>query len=299
MFHHGIRGDRTRAEEHRRRAETLALLGGTSWSAVVLLNLRCYGVSLRTADLLELARTTAELERVSALSPALAAQQRLAQADLLLLRRRAREALPIYAEVLETEVARRLPTYRLAMTLYARALLESDQPEQAKAVCERVLREPDVAVDYPLAGNRPFVEQQLALAEAALGQPDRAAELLEAQLSRFTEGDNPLLLGELHRDRARVALTARDEAAFALHFGQMQACFRSTGNPWLVQQCDALLTRAVRAGLAPAIPARDLQAISASSTHMDGSTVIQPTGQADGAEDAENAEAFARRLKQA
>lgn len=275
MFHHGLRGDQTRAEQHRTRAETLALLGGVSWSAVVYINLRCYGVSLRTSNVVELARTTAELERLSGLSPTLAAQHRLAQADLLLLRGRASEAVPIYAEVLATDVGRQLPTYRYASSFYARALLESGEPEQAKALCERVLAARDEAVSLPLAGNRPFVEQQLALAEATLGNVSRGAALLEAQLSHFAATATPLLLGELHRDRARVALLARDEDAFDRHFREMQLHFGATGNPWLVQQCDALLTRAVRAGMLPAIPARELSAITDSSTDMDGSTAIE------------------------
>ena len=55
----------------------------------------------------------------------------------------------------------------------------------------------------------------------------------------------------------------------------MQLHFGATGNPWLVQQCDALLTRAVRAGMLPAIPARELSAITDSYTDMDGSTAIE------------------------
>ncbi|MEY4512998.1 MAG: hypothetical protein RLZZ450_5120 [Pseudomonadota bacterium] len=45
-------------------------------------------------------------------------------------------------------------------------------------------------------------------------------------------------------------------------------------NPWLLQQCDALLTRAVRSGMRPAVSPHELTAIESSSEEMDGTTVL-------------------------
>jgi hypothetical protein len=273
MFHHGFRGERALAEQHRTRAEALALLGGVSWSAVVLLNARAYVYSLLNDDAVELVRLTAEFERLASLSPALAAQHRLAQADLLRIRGRPGDALPIYAEVLESEVGRKLPTYAIASAWYARALVEAGQAAQAKTICETLLSSSDR--DASDNGHILLVTQQLALAEATLGDGTRAAARLDALIEQKQPTQNPLLLGSLHRDRAKVALLSGDTASFDRSFLAMQEWFGATQNPWLFQQADALLSRAVRAGMRPAVTVSELHAIEGSSTDMDGSTVLQ------------------------
>jgi len=273
-FHYGLRGDRVRSDEHQARAEARALLGGVSWSAVVLLNARAYAVCLLSDDLLELVRLRNEFERLAHLSPGLAAQHRATEADLLRLRGRPGEALPIYAEVLASEAGRRLATHGFICAWYARALLESGDAARAKTTCEAVLREL-ADDDFTFLSSRTIVEQQLALAEATLGNGQRAAHILDALVMRHAATQNPLLLGSLERDRAHVALLARDQDAFERSFAAMQAWFRATQTPGLIQQCDQLLARAVRAGVRPA-PA-DLPPQAASFDEADGSTVIEVT----------------------
>ena len=177
--------------------------------------------------------------------------------------------------MLATKVARRLPSVRIHFASYANALIDAGEPAKARAICERLLRETPEDDAFPLGTHRHLLSQQLALAEAALGEHARAAERLEALLTRFAASDNPLLLGALHHDRASVALNAADIAAFNHHFERTQGLFAATHNPWLIQQSDALLTCAVRHGLRPAAPPRALQAIQDSSTEMDGKTSIE------------------------
>jgi RecA/RadA recombinase len=273
-FHYGLRGDRVRADEHQARAEARALLGGVSWSAVVLLDARAYAVCLLSDDLLELVRLRNEFERLAHLSPGLAAQHRVTEADLLRLRGRPGEALPIYAEVLASEAGRSLPTYGFICAWYARALLESGEAARAKATCEAVLGAL-ADDDFTFLSYRTVLEQQLALAEATLGNGQRAANLLDALVMRHAATRNPLLLGSLERDRAHVALLARDEEAFERSFAAMQAWFRATQTPCLIQQCDLMLARAVRAGVRAA--QADLLSVEPSFAEVDGSTVIDVT----------------------
>ena len=67
---------------------------------------------------------------------------------------------------------------------------------------------------------------------------------------------------------ARSSATARSSRcspATPLHFEKsflaMQHWFHATQNPWLLQQCDVVLGRGVRAGLRPAVAGRDLHAL--------------------------------------
>lgn len=276
MFYHGFRGERLLAEQHRARAEALALLGGVSWSAVVLLNIRAYVCALLNDDVIELVRLVAEFERLATLSPALAAQHQLAQAELLRVRGRFDDAVPIFAKVLESEVGRRLPTHAIETAWYARALVEIGQAAQAKALCETLLSSSDI--DASSNGHLVLVSQQLALADATLGHGPQAAARLDALIAQKEATQNPLLLGSLQRDRAKVALLSGDAESFERSFSAMQKWFGVTQNPWLLQQADALLSRAVRAGLRTAIAAADLHVFDGSSTDMDGSTVLSREG---------------------
>jgi serine/threonine protein kinase len=79
----------------------------------------------------------------------------------------------------------------------------------------------------------------------------------------------PLLLGSLERERAHVALLARDHGAFERSFAAMQTWFRTTQTPCLIQQCDLMLARAER-------PTRaDLPTEVRAFEDLDGSTVIE------------------------
>ncbi|MET0342598.1 MAG: protein kinase [Polyangiales bacterium] len=274
MYHHGWRGERALAEEHRARAEALALLGAVSWSAVVLINVRAFAVALICDDMLEVVRLNAEFERMAHLSPALAAVHTISQADVLRMRGRPTEAIPLYEAALNTEAGQRQPVYRSNIAWYARALTDAGRALEAKQLCTRVLAQGDDP-ELPLATQSYLVEQQLAVAECRLGEHPAAARRLDAMLARFAANESPLLQGSLHRERAVVALAANDAAAFDLHFHEMQRQFAQTKNPWLIQQSAALLTRAVRAGLRPAIPARTLLAIEESSADLDGATALE------------------------
>ena len=137
-------------------------------------------------------------------------------------------------------------------------------------MCARVLADVSTTRLFPRRMTY-LLELQLARAEASLGAHTEAAARVDTLLVRFAACDNPSLLGSLHRDRARVALEAGDVAAFEQHFAAMRSCFASTRNQWLMQQVDALLTRAVRAGLKPAMPGR----ASSAGSELDGDTALE------------------------
>lgn len=120
--------------------------------------------------------------------------------------------------------------------------------EEAKRLCERKLQALTEPRDEQCYGHQ-LLSQQLALAEAALGNLPRARALLARQLELLTPSGSPLRLGLVERDLADVALLARDRAAFEHHFAAVDAHFRGTRSPALFQLRDALLNRAAVAGV--------------------------------------------------
>ncbi len=249
MTYHAFRGEAQKAAAHRERAEALAFRGGTSWSAVCVLNIRSVQACVMTGDVVGLVHVVAELERLSKLSASMGAIYELALAHLEQLRGHPERAVPTYERVFASEIARSLPSYPVERALHVQALSALGDYAGAKALCLAVLEEVQKTgrdSDHIYL----FTHQQLALAEAGLGNHARAAELLESCFERAGHYENPLSLGAVHRARAYVATLAGDRAGFEQHFAAMRSHFHATENPWLIQQCDALHAQAVRLGVA-------------------------------------------------
>jgi tetratricopeptide (TPR) repeat protein/tRNA A-37 threonylcarbamoyl transferase component Bud32 len=250
MIYHLFRGEQQLADLCRGRAEEITSRAGTSWSAAIVLAVRTLQASILTGDLVNLVRAIAELGRMIELAPNIAAYHELATAHLDLLREHPERALPIYERVLSSAAGRNLPSYAFDATLMARALSELGEHGRAKALCEQVIDgERQGRWDSEILSRAP--RQQLALTEAALGNIETARAILDGQVALAQPLDNPLALGSLARDHARVALLARDRPYFERQFESMSAYYRATENPWLVQQCEALHNQAVQAGLLP------------------------------------------------
>jgi len=273
MNHHVLRGELDEAEKLRALAETLAFRAGNSWSSLAMIIVRVMHGSVLTDNTIGMVRSVADLERLENLATSMQLFRGVAQACLLRLRGLGREALPLWQTLLEDDEAKQHYYYFAACAWWARALSEQGEQERAKQLCEQTLSSKHLA-DCSPHPHEPLLRQQLALAEAGLANFYEAIELLDAELASRKPRQNPLELGALHRDRAQVALLAGDRAAFSRHFDAMQTFFRATRNPWLIQQCDTLLTRAVRAGVRPSLAPRELAAIEASDIELDGSTVL-------------------------
>jgi tetratricopeptide (TPR) repeat protein len=248
MSYHAFRGEARQAAEHRARAEALAFRGGTSWSATSVLTIRSVQASVMTGDIVGLVHVVADLEKLSKLSESMSAIYDLARAHLEQLRGHPERALPIYEQVFAREIAQRLPSYPVERSLEAQALSTLGDFAGAKALCLKLIEEVASSgrdSDHIYLSTR----QQLALAEAGLGNGERAVQLLESCFERARRYDNPLSLGIIHRGLAQVAARAGDSADFERHCAAMVSAFQATENPWLLQQCDALRAEAVRLGL--------------------------------------------------
>jgi hypothetical protein len=250
MTYHGYRGEKELADAHRQQGEILALRGGTSWTAFVVMSVRSAYFCMLSRDTMGVLRASVELDRLAEIAPNVIVYRDLCRAYVDLVRGQPARAAETYERVFADPDAWLLPTWYMDRTFYAAALLALEQADRAKAVCLEALQEGRVQEATPYMMRIP--NQQLALIETALGNHARARELLEQLLPVVLASESPLAIGALHRDQARVALLAHDSAAFDKHFEAMLGAFRKSKNPALIQQCRRLLAEAERAGLAAA-----------------------------------------------
>jgi tetratricopeptide (TPR) repeat protein len=251
MAFYGMRGQMELCDQHRRRGEVLALRGGISWSSVTLMTVRTAYMAMNTGDPVTLVRITSELERLSQIAPKTLLYRDAVRAYLELLRGRPERAVAAYEKLFTSPDAVHTMAHWIDRTMYAKALSALNRHAEAKQVCEDLLaRLSPTEILYV----RKAPIQQLALAEAGLGELESAARKLDALIKELGPYQNPLWSGAAHRDRAKVALFANDLVAFEHHAHAMTEYFHATKNPSLIQQCDLLHTAAqaqARTGTSP------------------------------------------------
>lgn len=296
MGYFAYRGQQDVADRYRTVAELAALRNGMSWASVTTLIVRSSYAYALTRNTTGLAESIAELDRLSESIPNLTLFRDGARAYQALLDGRPDEAAACYEALLRDPRHAWTPTVFLDRTFYAQALRVAGRAREAKQVCLSILSENRAR----LLGDqrRHLPTQELALAEAELGEFEPARTRLDASLSEFASSSpaspSPLLKGSLHRDRALVALLEGDRDAFANHLAAMGECFDSTRNPWLVRQREQLEIQGRQRGMNCSLPVgatartkgsawqgetTDLQAkTDLSETASDSATAFERTG---------------------
>jgi tetratricopeptide (TPR) repeat protein len=239
MCHAGFRGEQEAADTERNTAEVLALLGGTSWSAMSAMAIRQLLMYQWTRDSVGLLRVVEELQNLIAIAPALETHRELGHAYLELLRGRPERALEIYERVLDAPRTHPVVNWQPEAAHRAQALNALGRHAEAHAICLGVVAHTKQA-DLRMRFLYQPAQQELAICEALLGRVADAEARLDRLLEEVRPLDNPLLSGSLHRDRCRVALLAGDAAGSALHLARAGEYFRATKNPCLIQQCEVL-----------------------------------------------------------
>lgn len=266
MGWYGFRGDQERAEHHRVQAELLALRGGNSWSAEVIIARRCAFTACLMRDAMALVQLDAWLDRLLTTAPNIARQKVLCQAWLAYLRGRPEEALGLCEGQMVGSLALASHGWRYDHARYATLLNATGQYARAKAACELVLG--DAQGGALLQDMRLFALPQLARAEVGLGNMVLGTMLMDRYVECGEQLDSPLILGQAHRERAELALMGRDAAAFEVHYAAMCKCFRATRTPALVQQCDELAAQAVQHGLRAAVAPRSHGSVIGTTTEL-------------------------------
>jgi tetratricopeptide (TPR) repeat protein len=239
-------------DQYRRRAELQAIQRGSSWQFEMWVPGASITAYMRTYDAMSMKHNVQQLQRFAKRVASFGLLAERAQGAYLLLRKKYDEALP-WLERCLSERTLGVIGWTRAHGALARALNGLDQYARAKEVCERALREltPE---DLAFPAMNLFVQIELAIAQAGLGQFESAAAAIDQLLDRYRASGGPLTLGALHEARARVALMAGDEQACRGHQQQMEARYRVTGVSSLIARCETF-AKEVRRGLMPSMPA--------------------------------------------
>jgi tetratricopeptide (TPR) repeat protein len=236
--------------------------GGTTWQSEMYWPASLLEADMLTADTMATRRTWEQLARQAKEVLSLRPYADAAQAAYLTLRGELDRAIELYEKLLPALPVHQAMSWLPTRAYFAQALNLAGQHARAKRVLVDALAQTDPK-DAIVAMHFSEVRRQLALAEAGLGDRERAEAILDALFEMYGPLDNPLLLGLFHKARAEIALGARDPANFAVHLARMHHCFRATENPALIAQWEQLGERAVLAGFRPSVDpkSRDPQSI--------------------------------------
>jgi hypothetical protein len=246
--YHAGRGERAHYERCSEELDVVAAQTGSTWRQDVLMPRNDWWYDALCEDVLGLKRAARKLEQLAEDHPTLASTREAAQACYLVERGRAADALARHGPALEAE-SREPSLYAMRfVATYARIARAAGEPERARATCEAALARVSEA-DREFTGLVLFVEVELALARAELGEEKRAAADLDRLLETQAKHDNALIHGLLHRARAQIALRLHDGAEYTRHLDAMEHWFARTENPTLIAQHQRLADDGRQAGL--------------------------------------------------
>jgi serine/threonine protein kinase/tetratricopeptide (TPR) repeat protein len=250
MTFHGYRGEKDLADYHRRQGELFALQGGLSWTAFAVLSIRTAYIAMVSQDTLGVLQAAVDLERVAEIAPNALLYRDLCRAYVAMTRGQPEAALEIYERIANMPHAKLMPAIELDAAFHAEALMRVGKLQEAKAVCEAAIAQRSAQGGTPYTLRLSI--QQLAIAEAKLGEIASAKARLAELQPKLLLSEAPLPIGAVCRDQARIALMEGDAAEFDKHFAEMVRWFRKTKNQVLIQQCRKLLVEAVKVGLVAA-----------------------------------------------
>jgi Protein kinase domain/AAA ATPase domain len=232
-YHLG-RGESALAEAAREALDVLAGRYGSSWSADLLSALEYPSYQL-SVDVVGLRRSVQQLEQLVLAHPSLELHLSVARAMLDGHCGQPRRAASRYAAMEEQLAPFSSPVWSQAQGHWVECMNALGEHEAALQRAEHALAQIGRARETVAAAYQQL-EREQASALSGLGRHQQAAALLDGLIARHGHHDHPLLIGLLHRDRARVAASANDAPSFAQHLAEARKRFVATGNPALLAQ---------------------------------------------------------------
>ncbi len=247
-LYYTIRGEFSKAVPHRERMEEHAAHVASVWQVETW-----QGVSLLTVyplldDIVNCTRIAHQIELLSRTLPSLEDHARVAESVLLLIRGeltdRSKHSRAFPHEE-KWEKRRGQVGWTLVNGHVARGLNMLGEHAAAKELCEAVLTRA-TQKDLEFAPLFVSLEQELAVADAALGRVDAALDRIDRAVARLEGCEHPLVLGLLEETRARIAWRVGKTDVYALGLAQVERWFLATEEPLLVARWKRLRELSIR-----------------------------------------------------
>jgi hypothetical protein len=237
-LYHALRGELSLAQQQREQVEVHAAQLGMSWQIDLWEPAALLPLRLATGDLVGMAQTMHRFDELVRFAPALSFYRRLAELQLGLLQdgdieQLAQEAL----HFVDAREPRSFIGWTGTVATIAAGYNRLGQHKRARELCERGIRLITDA-DREYVSLFLEVELQASIADAALGEGDRALARLEHLRVRHEASGHPLALGRIHALMARLALQRGRRRAYLQHKQQMEFYLRPTENPPLIALCE-------------------------------------------------------------
>jgi hypothetical protein len=224
------RGDLVGAAVYERQIEPKAIKLGTAWQAEFWLPLQALRRALLANDAVGAKHASQGLRRLAGDTPTLATHERQAQATYLVLRHKYREALPL----LDTdEEPLSYAGWAYGRGLLARACNELSEFAKAERVCADALSRLEPA-DLNVVTMNLCLQTEIAVAQAGQGRFEEAENALNGLVTACADKGS-LVMGWIHRARARVAAIKGDQQAAERELGLMAEHYLPTRNPHLLR----------------------------------------------------------------
>jgi tetratricopeptide (TPR) repeat protein len=155
-----------------------------------------------------------------------------------------------------------------------------DLARQYAEACLEAGRDPETRILLPWLR----CQRVLGLADDAQGRSAEAAERLEAAIEIAEAADCPVLAGELHEARARVAFAAGDRFLFEIHRGKCAGWLRPTENPGLIAVVERLVELDRESTVRPVDPRRRRPGASTTETSEESTSASEAETVASGSD---------------
>ncbi|MFT3924331.1 MAG: protein kinase [Myxococcales bacterium] len=243
VAYHGHRGERVEFLRHVEELDQLAAETNAVWRHDMQVPRLLWNSLTLCEDVVALKRAAQQIQAIANEVPSVARLRDVTHACYLSERGLPHEALARYGGFFESIAGSALTTREVQyLGAYARILRKAGKAAQARCVCERALaglRTEDAAFTMMTFA----VELELPLAHLALGELERARDLLDTLLAKQEAHDNPMLHGLSHGARAELALQMSDRPAYSTHLSAMEKWVRNTQHPTLFAQYQRLAAK--------------------------------------------------------
>jgi len=233
------RGEELLARELERQMEEASLQLG-SWSTDLQILLFAHPAYALHGDALGLRRCAEEIERYIEEGFRFEDRRAMIEGEYARLRGRLDES----REVLEEYAPKLAEDNYLMRQWHGSALAATELAAGRHARAAEIAREVIALGDSEDHGVfLPWLRAHrlVGLALHALGETEEAVRLLERAITHAEERDCPMLAGQLHEARARVALGDGDRLSYEVHCAKAQHWLVPTNNPHLIAMHERLM----------------------------------------------------------